>query len=168
MLLLLTNNIGEVKMKKIIVALMLIFVCSNAAADEILRNGAWWNQRSHEFKIAYLIGFFDGRTSGGNQFDSAMMIACDKDYLRAKAKGQIDLVAKGERINSNGNKLYMGISVAQFSDGLDKIYSEYQNTNISTIQVMLIVARNFYGMTESDKLELLEISRKAAHDTEKQ
>ena len=84
------------------------------------RNGNWWISQAKEFKVAYVVGFFDGLQLG-RKFSYWSTLSQDKkDVCVAKAIKSFD---------SYNSKYLEGVTSGQLADGLDQFYSDYGYRN---------------------------------------
>lgn len=108
------------------------------------RDGNWWITVEREFKLRYLIGFFDGMDLG-NDFSYWGM---------SKSSSSNCIEEINESYNNYCQKYFSKVTNDQLVDGIDSLYSDYKNRRIMVTNAVWIVVNGITG-TPQDKLDKL-------------
>ena len=116
------------------------------------RDGNWWISLEQEYKLKYLVGFFDGMDLG-NRFSYWGM---SKGAQRKCTGNVVDSYSTYE------SKYFAQVTNDQLSDGIDNFYSDYRNRRISIVGAVWLVVNGIAGTPEDTLHTMTENWRKNA------
>ncbi len=139
----------------------LSFTCGLAHANEIRRDGNWWNQQSESFKIAYVVGFLDGRTYETRRWTSGFEATLGEkfDANQVKWMNNFFKIMNDADVRDFGN-----VTVGQLIDGLNNIFSDYKNRRIEVQNAMTLVIRSMDGTPDAELKSYFDSERKKASE----
>lgn len=133
-----------------------------ANAQQITRDGNWWNVQSNSDQITYLIGFIDGLDAGYESARGAVATAAGT-IPSCDDKSCGTMIAMNRHDDSEIEKdehRYDGITVGQLADGLSKIFADYRNRNILVSNAEVVAVEAIHGSADAQISLRLEYFRK--------
>jgi hypothetical protein len=116
------------------------------------RDGNWWTSLEKEYKLKYLVGFFDGMDLGNRFSYWGMSKTTD-----AKCSGAVV-----ESYSKYSIKYFSHVTNIQLADGIDTFYSDYRNRRITIDGAVWLVVNGIAGTLQDDLDKMIENWRKNA------
>ena len=113
------------------------------------RDGNWWLSLTEEFRLKYIVGFFDGMDLGR---DFSIW-----KWLRASNKALDPCLDKVAESYSEYNEKYLkNVTNGQLVDGLDNFYSDYRNRRITLKNAVWLVVNGIAGTPQDQLNKMIE------------
>jgi hypothetical protein len=144
------ENKGEANMnlrQVLLVAVAFIGAVSSGDAGNAQHNGDWWREQTQSAKYHYAAELFDGMTVGLNFLEFGM----STDILIKTGAPNADEAASQKCVHVSGRQLV---------SGLDELYFDSQNRNITVANASMVVVHSVSGMPQGALLKMIEQFRK--------
>jgi len=151
------------KRKNITLSLLLIFLIfvlelSSEIEEKAYYDGYDWEKWSFEIRFGYIIGIGEGIGNSLAIYKSVKNLVLEKLELIEKLGGDkpiIDLARDNIKIyDKYVNPMDItNIKYIQIIDGINSIYKDYANKNISIIDILPLVLKRIKGEITKEELE---------------
>jgi hypothetical protein len=110
----------------IVVAVLLVSVCSLRAADQSM-DGYWWEKMDASFKLGWVSGYAKAMDLAG----TLQIAKCASEVpLYAKEYPNVDPKVIFQKLCVSNDTDYDGITMGQFVAGIDAFYRDYRNKQL--------------------------------------
>lgn len=146
---------GALNMKiSIIILISMLTPLRCFAADAGSHDGTWWGNMSHESKLGYILGYWDGELSA----HSACTFFWQFQPALAPTKACGNFIESREKVVESAPS-WKG-TAGQVEEGLNALYSDYRNRLVQVQHALIIVNHQISGEPDEEIQKMIEFWRK--------
>ena len=142
---------------------IILFVVPTISRGNVREDGVWWGHLSDNQKIFFVSGFIDGLSNSAIRVFGVTIKAMENPQTK-KFDPKRMVVAKwiGLTYAHEIGSQFNSITTGTLKSGVDKLYSDYRNTQIGVESIIAVAADSINGASDQQVERELEKMRIAA------